>query len=70
VGPRRSEVAAARFAVDENMRDLWRADFLLAARKVAAVRQAHGDELALPIQRILDDLLIVAAFKAAVNDGR
>jgi hypothetical protein len=36
----RSETADTRFTIDENMRDLWRDDFLLAANKVAAVRQA------------------------------
>jgi hypothetical protein len=65
----RSEVAATRLTIDENMSDLWRADFLWAARKVAAMRQALGDRLALPVQRILDDPLVAPAFKAAMNEG-
>jgi hypothetical protein len=64
----RSEVAATRFAIDEHMRDLWRADFLLAANKVALARQALGDDLARPVQRILADPLVIPAFKAAVSN--
>jgi hypothetical protein len=65
----RSEIAATRFTIDEDMRDLWRSDFLLAASKVAAARRALGDELAGPVQRILDDPLVIPAFKDALSDG-
>ena len=65
----RSETAATRFTIDEDMRDLWRADFFLAAGKVAAALCTLGDELAAPVQRVLDDPLVMPAFKAALSDG-
>ncbi|WP_316235315.1 MULTISPECIES: VPA1262 family N-terminal domain-containing protein [unclassified Bradyrhizobium] len=65
----RSETAATRFTIDEDMRDLWRADFFYAASKVAAARGTLGDELAGPIQRVLDDPLVIPAFKTALSSG-
>jgi hypothetical protein len=65
----RSDTAATRVTIDENMRDLWRSDFLFAASKVAAARRALGDELAGPVQRILDDPHVIPAFKVALSDG-
>jgi hypothetical protein len=44
-------------------------DFLLAASKVAAAHCALGDELAGPVQRVLDDPLVIPAFKVAQSDG-
>ena len=41
----RNEIAATRFTIDEDMRDLWRSDFLLAASKVAAARRASAMNL-------------------------
>ncbi|SDT08201.1 VPA1262 family N-terminal domain-containing protein [Bradyrhizobium canariense] len=64
----RSETAATRLTIDEDMRDVWRSDFLLAASKAAAARRALGDELAGPVQRILDDPLVIPAFKVALSD--
>ena len=65
----RSETAATRFTIDEDMRDLWRADFFYAASKVATARGTLGDELAGPIQRVLDDPLVIPAFKPALSGG-
>jgi hypothetical protein len=65
----RSETAATRFTIDEDMRDIWRADFFLAAGKVAVARRTLGDGLAAPIQRVLDDPLVIPAFKAAPSGG-
>jgi hypothetical protein len=65
----RTETAATRFTIDEYMRDPWRADFLLAAKKIAAARQILGEALDEPIQRVLNDPLVIPAFKDAVNMG-
>jgi hypothetical protein len=37
---------------------------------VAEARRALGDELEGPIQRVLDDPLVIPAFKAALSGGR
>ena len=42
---------------------------LYAASKVAAARGTLGDELADPIQRVLDDPLVIPAFKTALSCG-
>lgn len=65
----RTETAKTRFTIDGYMRDPWRADFLLVAQKIAAARHILGEHLAAPIQRVLNDVLVIPAFKDAINAG-
>lgn len=59
----RSHVASMRFEPGETLRDVARDDLSFAARQVLRAREVLGNKLDEPIGRVLEDALVLGAFK-------
>lgn len=59
----RSDAANTRFDSGGALRDIWRDDLLFAAQQVLAVRKVLGEKLDEPIRKVLEDSLVLGAFK-------
>jgi hypothetical protein len=66
----RSHIASLRFGSRETLRDTARDDLKFAARQVLATRSVLGDKLEEPIGRVLEDALVLGAFKDLLGAKR
>lgn len=66
----RSEEAQARLMVGQGTSDPWEEDIRFLGQQITRGREALGEQFQEAIGRIMDDPLVLAAFKLAIASGR
>ncbi len=66
----RSEEAFRRFDGAERYNDMWRADLSFCASQLAVVRAALGSALEAAMNRVLDDTMVLPAFKELLRTAQ